>query len=83
METPYFFSFFSVLFLAFLYAFTLQPERDIKTVLKQLTGDGYEWEQQCWEETELAILRQRGQETGLAAYLQEVKEYLLPVVEQR
>lgn len=40
-------------------------------------------EQRCWTETDLSILRKRGRETGLRAYLEEIKDRLLPLFHPR
>jgi hypothetical protein len=53
--------------------------RDAKRVLDALTGCDPEREDACLEEPPLALLRQRGANTGLALYLQEVEERLVPV----
>lgn len=52
--------------------------RNPKSVLEKLTNDDKLREQQCWEETDLEILRRRGGSTGLSAYLQEIEERLIP-----
>lgn len=59
-----------------------QRERDAKVVLAQLTGEQFEREQQCWQETDLALLRDRGQKTGLTDYLQEIAVRLSPMILQ-
>ena len=55
-------------------------KRSAKRVLSALTQDDYNREAACWEETDLAILRSRGGETGLADFLAEVEERLVPLV---
>lgn len=59
-----------------------EPERfrNPKVVLEELVGNNRLREQRCWEETSLELLRQRGSNTGLAAYLQEIEQRLVPVV---
>jgi len=59
-----------------------EPERvrNPKVVLEELTGNDKPREQQCWEETSLKLLRQRGSNTGLAAYLQEIEQRLVPII---
>lgn len=57
-----------------------QQDRDIKTVLRELTDGVFERERQCWEETSLAVLRDRGEETGLRAYLKDVEALLTLIV---
>jgi hypothetical protein len=44
---------------------TSSDERDPKVVVKKLTDGDYSREQQCWEETNLEILRSREKSTGL------------------
>jgi len=53
---------------------------DIKRALRELTRDDWERERQCLEETPLDVLEQRGQENGLAAFLTEVRERLVPIL---
>lgn len=50
-----------------------------KRVLKALTQDDWDRQQQCWRDTELNVLRDRGEENGLSAYLTEVQERLAPL----
>lgn len=54
--------------------------RNPKVVLKNFTGGDYCREQQCWEETNLELLRARGQDTGLTAYLEEIEQRLIPIL---
>lgn len=54
--------------------------RNVKVVVEILTDGDYEREAMCWRETELALLRKRGIETGLTAFLEEVEERLLPIL---
>lgn len=54
--------------------------RNPKVVVEQLTGGDMEREQQCWEDTNLEVLYKRGVDTGLTAYIQEVEEYLIPII---
>lgn len=49
-----------------------------KRVLRTLVGSE-DRERRCWEEADLATLWERGEETGLRAFLTEVKERLLPL----
>jgi hypothetical protein len=55
-------------------------ERDPKVVLKKLTNEDISREQQCWEETSLEILRSKGINTGLTAYLDEIENRLIPLI---
>lgn len=54
--------------------------RNAKIVLEILTQGSYEREAQCWQKTDLALLRQRGVNTSLAAYVEEVEERLAPLL---
>lgn len=58
-----------------------EPERirNVKVVVEQLTGN-MEREKQCWEETNLKHLRERGVDTGLTDYIQEVEERLVEII---
>ena len=58
-----------------------EPERirNVKVVVEQLTGN-MEREKQCWEETNLKHLRERGVDTGLTDYIQEVEERLAAII---
>ncbi|MEP7342236.1 MAG: hypothetical protein ABI977_31190 [Acidobacteriota bacterium] len=58
---------------------TSRPERDPKKILQRLTAGIGEREEKCWAETSLTILRERGVETYLNAYLEEIRERLLPL----
>jgi hypothetical protein len=54
--------------------------RDIKRVLNELTNHDKNRERDCWEQTPLPTLRQNGEHTGLTAYLDEVRNRLLPLL---
>jgi hypothetical protein len=57
---------------------------DIKRALGELIPDGdEERERRCLQETELEVLEQRGKDNGLAAYLEEVRQRLVPVLSGR
>jgi hypothetical protein len=68
---------------------TCQPEkltarrenskRCAKRVLRKLADDDWDRQQSCWEETELEILRNNGEKTGLTEYLEEVRTHLVPL----
>jgi hypothetical protein len=58
-------------------------DRDIKRVLNELTNHDKNRERDCWEQTPLPTLRQNGPHTGLAAYLDEVRDRLLPLLSSR
>jgi hypothetical protein len=54
--------------------------RNPKVILDLLTNHDQSREQQCWEKTDLNLLRTRGVETGLTDYLQEVEQRLVPIL---
>lgn len=54
--------------------------RNVKTVLDTLTENSFEREAACWRETPLDMLRERGEKTGLTAYMQEVEDRLPPLL---
>jgi hypothetical protein len=54
--------------------------RSPKRVLRQLSGNDRSRERQCWTNTPLEQLRQRGGANGLAAYLGEVRDRLGPLI---
>ncbi|MBE9187993.1 hypothetical protein IQ270_25960 [Microcoleus sp. LEGE 07076] len=54
--------------------------RNPKAVVEKLTGGQMEREQQCWEETNLEHLREKGVQTGLTAYINEIEERLIPII---
>jgi hypothetical protein len=58
-----------------------EPERmrNVKVVVEQLTGN-MEREKQCWEKTNLKHLRERGFDTGLTDYIQEVEKRLAAIL---
>ncbi|MGF1581524.1 MAG: hypothetical protein ACFCD0_19530 [Gemmataceae bacterium] len=53
--------------------------RNAKTIVTALTGDIEEREQNCWQETRLDVLEQRGEHTGLKKYLNEIRKSLIPL----
>jgi hypothetical protein len=55
-------------------------DRDIKHILRELTQDDPLREKQCWQETPLDILVERGQKTGLSQYIEEIEHHLLPTL---
>lgn len=59
-----------------------EPERirNVKVVVEQLTENDMEREKLCWEETSLKHLRERGVNTGLTDYIQEVEERLAAII---
>ncbi len=54
--------------------------RNPKVVVEKLTGSKMEREQQCWEETNLEHLREKGVQTGLTSYICEIEEQLIPII---
>lgn len=52
---------------------------DAKRILAALTGSRAEREEICWMECRLEILLSRGGENGLAAYVREIRERLVPL----
>lgn len=57
-------------------------DRNPKLVVKKLTGGDIIREQQCWEETDLEILRVRGANTGLREYLNEIEKRLISIFDR-
>lgn len=55
-------------------------KRSPKRVLHILSGGDHDRQRRCWRETPLTGLRTRGGENGLAAYLNEVRERLAPLI---
>lgn len=55
--------------------------RNIKRVLAALLRGDPDREERCWTEPPLANLRHRGAETGLAAFLEEIEQNLLPLLD--
>jgi hypothetical protein len=53
---------------------------DIKRALHDLIKDEGDRERQCLEQTALTVLEQRGQQNGLAPFLAEVRERLVPIL---
>jgi hypothetical protein len=56
--------------------------RNPKVVLEELTRSNGFREQQCWEETDLELLLERGSQTGLTTYLYEIEQRLIPVIRE-
>ncbi len=54
--------------------------RNSKVVVELLTDNKMQREQQCWEDTSLQLLRERGVYTGLTYYICEVEERLTPII---
>lgn len=60
-------------------------KRSIKRVVRELTGGSRDRKEQCWSSAQLSILKndddERGIKTNLKAYLNEVKQLLLPIID--
>ena len=54
-------------------------KRDAKRVLSQLTGNSVDRESTFWKECPFHQLEARGQKTGLAAFIQELRTKLVPL----
>jgi hypothetical protein len=54
-------------------------KRDAKRVLSELSQDDHQREVVCWTEAPLEQLEARGEATGLADFIQEVREQLVPL----
>ncbi|MFL5350561.1 MAG: hypothetical protein ACJ8AT_37800 [Hyalangium sp.] len=54
-------------------------KRDAKRVLSILTGDDLDRELTGWKEAPLQQLEERGEETGLVAFIQELRAKLVPL----
>ncbi len=55
-------------------------KRSPKRVLRELTGNDRDCESRCWKESSLVVLLERGRQNGLAAYLCEVRDRLVPLI---
>ncbi len=53
--------------------------RSAKRVLGRLTRNNEEREEACWTQTPLSTLRERGEASGLRAFLREIEERLVPL----
>jgi hypothetical protein len=53
--------------------------KSAKRLLRLLAGGDRDREADCWRRTDLAILENRGRRTGLADYLREVRERVIPL----
>lgn len=50
-------------------------------IVEQLTDGDMRREQQCWEDTDLELLRERGIHTGLVDYIGEVEQRLPALIQ--
>jgi hypothetical protein len=55
-------------------------KRDAKRVLAVLCDGDAERERSCWQDTDLNVLADRGLGSGLAKYVRDIREKLVPVV---
>jgi hypothetical protein len=55
--------------------------RNAKVIVEQLTDGDMRREQQCWEDTDLELLRERGIHTGLVDYIGEVEQRLPALIQ--
>ncbi|MCP3136320.1 hypothetical protein [Pyxidicoccus xibeiensis] len=55
-------------------------KKDIKRALYELIQDDWDRERQCLDGTPLEVLEQRGRHNGLAAFMAEVRERLVPIL---
>jgi hypothetical protein len=60
-----------------------QDKRSAKRVLGKLTQGNIEREEECWTRTPLEQLRSKGESNGLADYLNQIEEVLVPMVQGR
>lgn len=54
--------------------------RSPKRVLETLTGGDRDREAGCWRDTPLELLTERGNQNGLAEFLEEVRQRLVPLI---
>jgi hypothetical protein len=57
-----------------------QALRSPKRVLAALTGDEWERHRTCWMATPLEVLKERGSKNGMADYLEEIENHLIPLI---
>ncbi|WP_198016420.1 hypothetical protein [Coleofasciculus chthonoplastes] len=55
--------------------------RNPKVIVEQLTNGEMRREQQCWEDTDLELLRERGVHTGLLDYIGELEQRLPALIQ--
>lgn len=56
--------------------------RNLKRVLALLTGEDRDREDACWLACDLRVLSAKGQDTGLAEFIEEVRSRLVPLFRQ-
>lgn len=57
-----------------------QAKRSPKRVHKELIRQDLDRERECWQVTTLSMLKERGADNGLRAYLKEVADRLVPLI---
>jgi hypothetical protein len=57
-----------------------QANRSPKRVLRELIGQNWDRERECWEVTDLSVLDERGEGNGLRDYLSEVRSFIVPLI---
>jgi hypothetical protein len=60
-----------------------QDKRSAKRVLTKLTQGNSSREEECWTITPLEQLRSKGESNGLADYLNQIEQVLVPMVQDR
>jgi hypothetical protein len=60
-----------------------QALRSPKRVLSALTNGDWDRERKCWQTTPLSVLDTRGQNNGLAGYLKEIRDLVVPLISGR
>jgi hypothetical protein len=60
-----------------------QAKKSPKRVLAIITNSDCERQRRCWLETNLSLLETRGKSNGLAAFLDEIKHTLVPLLNSR
>lgn len=60
-----------------------RDKRSAKRVLNALTSEDRDRECRCWQSAPLATLRSRGNENGLAPYMEEVQETIVPLIAEQ
>jgi hypothetical protein len=60
-----------------------EDKRSAKRVLRKLTQGSSDREEECWTETPLEQLRSKGESNGLAEYLDQIEDVLVPLIQGR
>jgi hypothetical protein len=61
----------------------LQDKRNAERLLETLSGGVWQRQADCWKHSDFEILKDRGVNTGLTAYLEEVRRLLVPLFSGR